>query len=277
MTEPQLAKWLRWGVYALALVPLVIFAQYISPFHFGKVIGFRILVEAMVAGYVLLAWRHAEYRPRSNPFTWAFLAFALVFTLTTFTSSAFLQSWWGTLERMGGLFTFWHYFAFYLITLAVLRTREHWQTLLDLMVSVGVVSAIYGFLQKTDWTFILGSGNRARPFGTIGNAALFAGYQILVAWLAFTVLLFKNSGPAVAVRNLGTTAGLKLIGAGIVAAIFLGLAFDAHGVWIIPIGVAFYGLYRICVHLGHARTFYGVASGLMFLAGILTAVRGSLL
>ena len=97
MTEPTLAKWLRWLVYASTLIPLVIFAQYISPFHFGKVVILRSIVQAMVALWLLLIWRHPEYRPKAHPITWAFLAFTLAFTLTSITSVAWLQSWWGTL------------------------------------------------------------------------------------------------------------------------------------------------------------------------------------
>ena len=192
MNESSLAKWLRWLVYASAFVPLIIFSQYVSPFHFGKVVVLRSIVQVMLALYVLLVWRDRSYMPKSHPILWTFLAFTLAFTLTTVTGVAFLQSFWGTLERMGGLFTFWHYFIFYVIAASVMRTRNDWQTLLNIMIGVGVLSAIYGFLQKTDWTFILGSGGRQRPFGTIGNPALFAGYQILVAFLAVTLSFMQR-------------------------------------------------------------------------------------
>lgn len=193
MKEQPLAKWLRWLIYASALVPLIIFSQYISPFHFGKVVVLRSIVQVMVVLYLLLIWRDRSYLPKGHPILWAFVAFTAAFTLTSITSVAPMQSYWGSLERMGGLFTFWHYLVFFIITVSVLRTRRDWQMLLDIMIGVGVASAIYGFLQKTDWALILGSGGRARPFGTIGNAALFAGYQILVAYLALTLSFMKRT------------------------------------------------------------------------------------
>jgi len=193
MSEPLLAKALRWLVYTSAFVPLIIFSQYISPFHFGKVIVLRSIVQVMVVLYLLLIWRDASYRPKGHPILWAFLAFSVAFTITSITSIARIQSFWGTLERMGGLFTFWHYFIFYVIAVSVLRTRKDWRMLLEIMIGVGVASALYGFLQKTDWTFILGSGGRQRPFGTIGNPALFAGYQILVAFLALTFSFMQRT------------------------------------------------------------------------------------
>ncbi|MBP6885669.1 MAG: O-antigen ligase family protein [Candidatus Pacebacteria bacterium] len=193
MNESFLAKAIRWLVYASAFIPLVIFSQYMSPFHFGKVVVFRSIVQVMVALYLLLVWRDRSYAPKSHPITWAFLSFAIAFTITSGTSVAFLQSFWGTLERMGGLFSFWHYFLFYIITISVMRTRSDWRVLLNIMVGVGFASAIYGFLQKTDWAFILGSGGRQRPFGTIGNPALFAGYQILIAFLSLTLASMKRT------------------------------------------------------------------------------------
>ncbi|MCC6934829.1 MAG: hypothetical protein IT406_04045, partial [Candidatus Yanofskybacteria bacterium] len=192
MQENLLAKWLRWLVYATALVPLIIFSQYQSPFHFGKVVVFRSIVQIMAALYLLLIWRDRSYRPKRHAITWAFAAFTGAFALTTVTSVAQLQSFWGTLERMGGLFTFVHYFVFFVITTAVLRTRREWQFLLNMIVVAGVISACYGFLQKTHWSLIVGSGGRVRPFGTIGNPALFAGYEILAAFLALTLSFLRD-------------------------------------------------------------------------------------
>jgi len=277
MREPSLARWLRTLVYASALIPLVIFAQYVSPFHFGKVIVLRIVVEAMVVLYVLLAWRHPEYRPKGHPVTWAFFALTCAFTLTTVTSVSPLQSFWGTLERMGGLFTFWHYFAFYLIAVSVLRTKEHWRTLLDLMVAVGLVSALYGFLQKTEISFILGSGNRTRPFGTIGNPALFAGYQILVAYLAATLLTLKQLGPAAPAPRGTAERGGKLIAWGLGATLILALLAGPQGWWNVPLGLAAYGVYLVLWSVGKGWWFTAGGAALMFLAVASTAVRGSLL
>lgn len=107
MKESRLAIWIKWLVYTSVLMPLVISAQYLSPFHFGKVIFLRSIVEVMVALYLILIWRDRSYLPKSHPITWAFLSFTSAFTITSFFSVAWLQSLWGTLERMGGLFTFW--------------------------------------------------------------------------------------------------------------------------------------------------------------------------
>jgi len=191
MSEQKIVTVLRWLLYGVTIVPLIIFSQYISPFHFGKVVVFRSLIELAVVFYLLLVWQDRSYLPKRDLVFWGFLIFTGAFTLTTITSIQVYESFWGTLERMGGLWTFWHYFIYFVILVSVMRTEKDWFGLLRFMVFVGVLSAFYGFLQKTDISWIVGSGNRTRIFGTIGNAALFAGYQIVNMFLAIT-LYFRS-------------------------------------------------------------------------------------
>ncbi len=190
--QPLFAKILRWCVYALALVPLIIFSQYVSPFHFGKVVVFRSFIEIMLALYLILAWQFPEYRPRRDKIFWALLTFTAAYSITSLTSVNFYQSFWGTLERMGGVYSFWHYFVFYVIAVAVLKTKEDWTTFLKITIFTAVLSAFYGFGQRTNISFFIGSGGRSRIFGTIGNAALFAGYELLNLFLALILALSSN-------------------------------------------------------------------------------------
>ncbi|MBI2627223.1 MAG: O-antigen ligase family protein [Parcubacteria group bacterium] len=188
--ESFLVKFIRFGIYITVFaVPLLVFRDFISPFHFGKVIAFRSLVEILGASYLVLILKDRSYLPRRDNVFWVFLLFTLAFTLATITSVLKYPSFWGTLERMGGLWTFWHYFLFFIILTSVLNKRRHWQRILDLVIFAGVLSAFYGFAQKTDIDFFLGSGDRARIFGTIGNAALFAGYELFSVFLALTMYL----------------------------------------------------------------------------------------
>src|SRR3989338_6335796 len=191
--ESNLAKFIRFGTYLTALVPLLVFRDLISPFHFGKVVIFRSLIEILGAAYLILILKDKSYLPRRDKIFRAFLFFTLAFTLATITSVLKYPSFLGTLERMGGLWTFWHYFLFYIILTSVLNKRRHWQRILDLVIFAGVLSAFYGFAQKTDIDFFLGSGDRARIFGTIGNAALFAGTQLLAAFLSLTLCVTNNT------------------------------------------------------------------------------------
>ena len=231
----SISKILKYCVYATALMPLVIFSQYMSPFHFGKVIVFRSVVEIMLLLYLLLVWRERSYLPRRDKFFRAFLAFALAYTIATFASVNVYQSFWGTLERMGGAYSFWHYFIFYIILTSVLRTKEEWMTFLKITVGVGVLSAFYGFFQRTDIAWFIGSGGRSRIFGTIGNPALFAGYQILNVFLALVLgfgatkkiernLLFVFAG-IMSLAVFMTAVRGSLLGLSIGLLVFAGLYF----------------------------------------------------
>ena len=226
---------LKYMIYAVAFMPLIIFSQYISPFHFGKVVVFRSVVEIMLALYLLLIWQDRSFLPRRDKFFWAFLFFTLAYTLTTITSVNVYQSFWGTLERMGGAYSFWHYFVFYLILVSVLRTKEEWLVFLKLTVFVGFLSSLYGFGQRTDISFFIGSGGRERIFGTIGNAALFAGYEILNVFLALILgfgasikrdrnLLFIAAA-SMGVATFMTVVRGSILGLSVGALVFAGLYF----------------------------------------------------
>lgn len=182
--ELGLVKFLRFGIYLTALVPLIIFKDFISPFHFGKVIVFRSLIEILGVAYLILIFKDRVYLPKRDKIFWALVLFTLAFALTTVTSILPYPSFWGSLERMGGLWTFGHYFLFFIILTSVLKQKEHWQKLFDLTIFVGVLSAFYGFGQRTNIDFFVGSGGRDRIFGTIGNPALFAGYQLFTVFLS---------------------------------------------------------------------------------------------
>jgi len=124
MKEPILAKIVKWILYSAALMPLIIFKEFISPFHFGKVIVFRSVVYVLALFYILLIWKYREYLPKITRITWTFIFFAAAFTITTVTSIIPYSSFWGSLERMGGMFTFWHYFIFFIILTAVFKTEK---------------------------------------------------------------------------------------------------------------------------------------------------------
>ncbi len=192
--ESGLVKFLRFGIYLTAFVPLIIFKDFISPFHFGKVIVFRSLIEILGVGYLLLILKDGSYLPRRDKVFWALFLFVLVFTLTTITSILPYPSFWGSLERMGGLWTFWHYFLFFIILTSVFTKKEHWERLFDLSIFVGVLSAFYGFGQKTNIDLFVGSGGRERIFGTLGNAALFAGYQLFSVFLSLISYFNPKNG-----------------------------------------------------------------------------------
>jgi len=184
-------KLLRWGIFASLFIPLIIFAQYLSPFHFGKMIIFRSLVEIMAVIYILLIISNKKYLPRWTPIVISFTVFTGLYVLASFTAVDFKYAFWGTLERMGGLFSFIHFWAFFIILISVFRKRADWQNLLRLSVLVGFFSILFGYGQHFKLgNFFIGWQHGGRVIGTIGNPALYAGYLLFILFLAI-YLLFK--------------------------------------------------------------------------------------
>jgi tetratricopeptide (TPR) repeat protein len=287
--EASLAKALRLSVYAVAFVPLIIFPSFVSTFHFGKVVIFRSMVEILAVMYVALLWQDRSYLPRPNRIFWGVLVFTLAFTITTVTSINPHTSLWGTLERMGGLWTFWHYYVYFVIATSVLRTRPEWRRLLRTTVMISILSSMHGILQRTGWQFIIGSGGQERIFGTLGNPALFAGYEIVCFFLAL-MLYFdrihagkeKRSASDKGQGQLWTIVGTSV--AVLSYLLFYKVALtqavdaDTHPLfWAWPLVVSMvWGISRT-IGFGEERIWLPVAIVLDFIAIILTSVRGSFL
>ncbi|MDO8495070.1 MAG: tetratricopeptide repeat protein [bacterium] len=192
MQDSKLASVLKYGLYAVALMPLIIFKEYLSPFHFGKVVIFRAWIEILAVFYLFLIFKDRSYLPKTNPIFWAVTIFTAIFGLTTLTGADIYQSFWGTLERMGGWFTYFHFWMFFVMAVGVLKKQEDWITFLKISVVTSFISTLYGFLQKTDIEAVVGSGGRSRIFGTIGNPALFAGYELLNVFFALLLAFWKK-------------------------------------------------------------------------------------
>ncbi len=190
-------------------VPLVIFRNNFSVFNFGKVIVFRTLIEILLVVYVILAIKYEEFRswPRFANFRklkslfssqyiifTALSLFTLSFLVSTFLGVNWHKSFWGEWERMGGLFSWLHYYAFFIMLISVFRKREDWLNILWLSVFTAIISSFYGFLQKGESLSIVGaSAERGRIFGTLGNAAAFAGYLLFNFYFALYLFFVSKS------------------------------------------------------------------------------------
>jgi len=187
-------KILRWGIFISLFLPLVIFSQYLSPFHFGKMIVFRILVEIMAVFYVLLILISPEYRPKWTTLVISFSIFTGLYFLTGIFGANFFSSFWGTLERMGGIFSFLHFWVYFIILISITRTKEDWHKILKISILVGLFSILFAYGQRLRLgNFFVGWQHGERVIGTIGNPALFAGYLLFIFYLALLFLLKKET------------------------------------------------------------------------------------
>jgi len=187
-------KILRWGIFISLFSPLIIFSQYLSPFHFGKMVVFRSLVEIMAIFYILLILIDKRYRPRWSLIMTSFSIFVGLYFFTGLIGVNFYQSFWGTLERMGGIFSFLHFWIYFMILTSVIRNKEDWHKVLKISAFVGFLSILFAYGQRLRLgDFFVGWQHGERVIGTIGNPALFAGYLLFIIYLALLFLLKKET------------------------------------------------------------------------------------
>jgi len=194
-TSKTYVKILQWGIFISLFLPLVVFSQYLSPFHFGKMVVFRSLVEIMAVFYILLILIKKEYRPKWNKILISFSIFTALYFFTGVIGANFYNSFWGSLERMGGIFSFLHFWVYFIILVSVIKSKEDWHKILKLSVLVGFLSILFAYGQRLKLgNFFVGWQHGERVIGTIGNPALFAGYLLFIFYLAL-LFLFKKDTP----------------------------------------------------------------------------------
>jgi O-antigen ligase/tetratricopeptide (TPR) repeat protein len=186
-------KIIRILIYASLFIPLIVNRDFLIPFLFGKLMIFRLIVGLMLVCYIPLAISQKKFRPKKNLLVLSIGIFVFIYLLTSFTGVSPYQSFWGTFERMGGWYNFFLYWLFFLIITNTIKTRQEWMEIFKLSIVVSILACFYGFGQRTEIDFFLAGGGRAKIVGTIGNAALFAGYILFNFFLSFWFLLKKDT------------------------------------------------------------------------------------
>ncbi|MDO8601251.1 MAG: O-antigen ligase family protein [bacterium] len=173
---------IRWGAYASLFIPLVIMLQFFFPFVAPKTTIFRILVEVILIAYSFLVFSNRRYRPKMDALTTSLTVFLAVLILASLTGINFSRSFWSTYERMTGIFTMVHLYAFFIVLKSVFKKKEDWEKFLAASVIAGVCLSIY---------VLKGSEASTRGGGTIGNSSFLAAYLIFDVF--FGIILFLSN------------------------------------------------------------------------------------
>lgn len=172
----------RIGTYLVMFVPLFVDTKFFFPFVAPKTLLFRIIIEIILAAYLFLVLVNRTYRPKINPLTLVVTLFLAVFILTSFTGVNLGRSFWSTNERMTGIFTMFHLYAFFIILVNCFKKREDWEKILGVSVVVGTLLSFY---------ILRGNEISTRGGGTIGNTSFMAAYLLFDIFFAI-ILLFSN-------------------------------------------------------------------------------------
>ncbi len=199
----------RWLLFATVLVPVVIDPKAWFPFVTTRAVFFRVLVELASACLLLLVLRRETRTSfRRDPIFWALLAFTATSAVATAFSPAPWRSIYGDYGRMGGLWAWFHLFAFY-VGLRVFFDEADWRRYIRAAVGVSLAVCIYGVLQY--YNDVLGIPlegiPRAAVHATIGNSGLLAIYLGLTLGL----LVFLGVAQPARLRIPYALAGMTLL------------------------------------------------------------------
>ena len=197
----QYTKYLRWvllgGLSLVFFIPFIIadgslLPNMFFPFITGKNFAFRIVVEVLLAAYVLLALREPKYRPRASLLLWTALAFVGWMAVATGLSADISKSFWSNFERMEGYVTVLHLFMYFVIVGAVATAEGWWNRLFQISIAASSIMGLYGVLQLMN-VFAISTQSGARVDATFGNAAYLAVYMLFGVFLTLFMLVRQKN------------------------------------------------------------------------------------
>ncbi len=177
------------GLFLVPLVPFIITGSLLFPFITGKAFAFRIIVEIVFVSWIVLALRDPNYRPRFSWILGALAIFVSVITLADIFGENPFKSFWSNFERMEGLITLLHLFAYFLVLSGTLLKEDLWKWFLWTNVGASVLMGFYGLLQLGGKIVINQGG--VRLDGTLGNAAYLAVYMMMNIF--FVIFLYVRA------------------------------------------------------------------------------------
>ncbi len=171
-------RFLRGGLIASLFIVFFVFRDLLFPYITSKQLAFNVLMEFLLAVWLVFIMRYPEYRPKKSYISWGLVAYFLAVLASIAVSVDPGLSFWGDAERMLGFFHLFHFLIFYFILITVFQTASDWRLFLMTSVAVATVISLIGVFGENVYT-------------RIGNTAYVSGY--LIFNLFFAVLLFLRS------------------------------------------------------------------------------------
>ncbi|MBI3627229.1 MAG: O-antigen ligase family protein [Candidatus Sungbacteria bacterium] len=203
--EIWLSNIVKWGLFLILPLPLVVWGIFLFPYITGRNFLFRILIEILAALWVGLLVLSKTYRPRLTWLTRAVAVFLFVVTLADLFGINPYRSFWSNNERMEGLIALLHMVLFYFIASSVFRKYTHWKAFFYTSTAISLLVALYGLAQKFGLAQSIQGGTRVD--GTIGNPDYLASYLMfhiffllfflwreriaLLRWFSWAVIVFE--------------------------------------------------------------------------------------
>ena len=169
---------IRFSVFFILFLPLVMNSRFFFPFIVPKNVFFRIAVEIIFVAYLVLLHLDPRYKPRFSKITWSVLTFLGISAIAGVFGLSVSTSFWGNYERMSGLFHLLHLVLYFFVLVNVFREKKDWHSLLTFSVFAAVIMSFLAFAQWLQVPFLLKSSGGNRLSGTVGNPTFLAAYLI---------------------------------------------------------------------------------------------------
>ena len=193
------------GIYGALLVPVVVVQDSIAyPFIFLKSLFLQAILALTVPAYLILVWRQPALRLRRS---WLSIALGVYFVALSL-SCAFAfnrhHAFWGSEERMAGLFSLAHFFVWYVMAASLLRTWPDWRRILHWQAALGFYAALAALVD-------LGDPRIDRISGPFGNPIYSATYHMFVIGILALLWVRARSSVLRALYALGAAASLATL------------------------------------------------------------------
>ncbi len=177
------------AIFLIPVVPLLVAGSLFFPYITGKNIMFRVLAEIAFASWAILAVRDPKYRPK---ITWALVAyiiFIIVILIADFAGENSYKSIWSNFERMDGLVTHLHLFAFFLTLTSLFTIERLWERFFQTNLAISIIVGFNGLSQLFGLSKIAQSATRLDA--TLGNSDYLAVYMLFNIFFAL-FLAFRS-------------------------------------------------------------------------------------
>ncbi len=200
--ERILTNVLTGGIFLIPFVPLLIastdafpylIGNLFFPYITGKNIVFRVLVEILTAGWLILVILDKRYLPKKSLIVYAVSAFLVVMSLATALGVDPYRSFWSSFERMEGLVTYIHLYLFFILLGSFLQSEKLWRWFFHTSIGVSIVISFIALSQLLGYTPIVQSSERLEA--TFGNATYLAVYLLFhIFFAAYYLFQTKHRG-----------------------------------------------------------------------------------
>jgi O-antigen ligase len=169
-----------WLIAGVALVPLVVVPGVTFPYVVPRTVLFRLLVAGAFGCWIwALVLGRFSLRGRPDLVLVGLGAVTAAGALAGALGTAPLRSFFSDLERLWGVWTWFHLLLFYLLARALLDREARWRAQLLAWLGVALLVAAYGSAELAR-----GGGAAVRISSTLGNPGYLAGYLLFMT--AFT-------------------------------------------------------------------------------------------